>query len=98
MASTADLPFPPLPDGPGGHLLPGPPLFPAVINATHRETDEHGNLSAYRWSDPLPFDVRPGERRQIDIHLSHEVLSGPAITSVTASLDARRDDPPLVPS
>ena len=26
-----------------------------------------------------------------DIHLSHEVLAGPAVTAVTASLDATRD-------
>jgi hypothetical protein len=68
------------------------PLLPQVISAHMEELDDQGRLTAYRWSDPQPFDVRPDERRTINIHLNHEVTEGPAVTEVVASLDARRGD------
>lgn len=68
------------------------PLLPQVISAFMEELDDQGRLTAYRWSDSQPFDVRPDERRTINIHLNHEVTEGPAVTEVVASLDARQED------
>ena len=79
--------FPPLENDPARMLRGNEPLLPQVISAYHEEYNQAGEMTAYRWSDPLPFSVHPGEHRTIDIRLTHEITGGPVVMSVTASLD-----------
>ncbi|MBN2390919.1 MAG: DNRLRE domain-containing protein [Anaerolineae bacterium] len=86
-APATDYNFPPFETIPERWLGDPRPLIDPLIAATHHEYNLFGDLIAYRWSDPLPLVIRPGDRLAIDIHLTHEITSGPVITEVTASID-----------